>query len=418
MRDLTFFNAEQIRQMHQVLMETSGEEDRASELGLPAALDHSVCLIDCTCLETNIHYPTDWVLLRDVSRTLLKAIRLIRRAGTGHRMPEGPERLAGHMNRLCVALTRTRRRVDGKRRRKRVLREMKRLLKTVGQHARRHREPLAAKWPQTDCTEPWAAQVIARVERMLAQLPLVIKQAHERIIGARRVADADKTVSVYEPETLVIVRGKAGREVEYGNTLLISETLGALISDWQLHEQRPLAEWQQVQTSLKRQNAHDPGARILAVVGDCGTASKQGSRLLATAGIYDATCPRSPAEFQARRQEEPFGELQKRRASTEVRIAILKRRQGGQLRNTGFASRERAVVWSVAGHNLWPVARLLAAERPSRPRIHLHRCDQIPRTSARREQTAPPDPQIPVFGTVSIYRGLVTPMGDENQQST
>ncbi len=78
MRDLTFFNAEQIRQMHQVLMETSGEEDRASELGLPAALDHSVCLIDCTCLETNIHYPTDWVLLRDVSRTLLKAIRLIR----------------------------------------------------------------------------------------------------------------------------------------------------------------------------------------------------------------------------------------------------------------------------------------------------------------------------------------------------
>jgi hypothetical protein len=40
-RDLNFFNAEQIRRMHQMLLEMSGEEERAGELGLRAAL--AVC---------------------------------------------------------------------------------------------------------------------------------------------------------------------------------------------------------------------------------------------------------------------------------------------------------------------------------------------------------------------------------------
>lgn len=364
-RDLNFFSAEQIRWMHQVLLEMSGETDRAAELGLPAALDQSVCLIDCTCLETHIHYPTDWVLLRDVSRTLLKAILLIRQAGLRHRLPAGPAQLAGRMNRLCVAMTHTRRRMDGKRRRKRVLREMKHLLKTIGEHARRHRDLLATQGPQTDYTPPQAAQIIARIDRMLGQLPRVIKQAHERIIGGRPVADADKIHSVYEADTHVIVRGKAGREVEFGNTLMISETLGGLITDWQLHQHRAPAEWRQVQTSLERQNAYDLSATITAVVGDRGTASKQGSQLLEAADIYDATCPRNPRELRERLTEERFGQLQKRRGSTEARIAILKQRQGGRLRNQGFASRERAVAWSVLGHNLWLVARLLAQARPT-----------------------------------------------------
>ncbi len=227
-------------------------------------------------------------------------------------MPEGPERLASHMNRLGVAMTHTRRRVDGKRQRKRILREMKHLLKTVGKHARRHRELLETKWAQTDYTKPPVAQIIARIERMLTQLPLVIQQAHERIIGARRVADAEKIMSVYEPETLVIVRGKAGRAVAFGHPLLISETLGALIGDWQLHEQRPSAEWQQVQTSLKRQNKYDLRAPIIAVVGD--PRHREQARLQAARGGRHLRCDVSA---QSRRtQRAPAGRTLWRTAKT------------------------------------------------------------------------------------------------------
>lgn len=76
-----FFRSDQVRWMHQVLIEMSREEDRAGEIGLARAVETGEVLIDGMCLEANIHYPVDWVLLRDVSTTLLKATKLVRKAG-------------------------------------------------------------------------------------------------------------------------------------------------------------------------------------------------------------------------------------------------------------------------------------------------------------------------------------------------
>ncbi|MCC5021651.1 MAG: hypothetical protein J6386_02060 [Candidatus Synoicihabitans palmerolidicus] len=55
--------------MSQVFIEMCGEADRASELRLAAAQPMDTCLVDSTCLQVNIHFPVDWVLFRDVSRT-------------------------------------------------------------------------------------------------------------------------------------------------------------------------------------------------------------------------------------------------------------------------------------------------------------------------------------------------------------
>jgi hypothetical protein len=59
-------------------------------------------------------------------------------------------------------------------------------------------------------------------------LPRAQKQAHERIIGERKVANAEKILSLYEPDIQVLVRGNAGAEVEFGNKLLLAacRTLG------------------------------------------------------------------------------------------------------------------------------------------------------------------------------------------------
>jgi len=61
--------------------------------------------------------------------------------------------------------------------------------------------------------------------------------------------------------------------------------------------------------------------------------------------------------------EERFAGLQRRRGSTEARIAILKQRQGRRLRCRGFAHRYLAVAWGVLGHNLWLIARLLSDQK-------------------------------------------------------
>lgn len=359
-----FFSAEQVRWMGQVFIEMCGEADRASELGLPEAQPMETCLVDSTCLETNIHFPVDWVLFRDASRTLLKAVKLIRTAGLRCRMPSEPEVFARQMNRLCIEMSNSRRRRDAKRTRKGVLRRMKRLLRTIAEHARRHRERLAADYAQTDYSERQATRIVERIDGMLAQIPVAIEQAHERIIGERLVPSAEKILSVYEPDVQTVVRGKASGEVEFGNTLMISENRSGMITDWQLYQEAAPAEWRQFEESLERQNQFDLSTRIEAAATDRGFSTKRLQARLAEDEIYDATCPRQPQALKQRMEEPKFAELQRRRASTEGRIAILKQRLGKRLRVKGFTNRYLAVAWGVLGHNLWLIARLLADQPP------------------------------------------------------
>ena len=60
--------------------------------GLENPLDDRTIWMDATCLEANIHFPVDWILLRDAVRTLIKAILCIRRHGLKHRIPAPSQR--------------------------------------------------------------------------------------------------------------------------------------------------------------------------------------------------------------------------------------------------------------------------------------------------------------------------------------
>lgn len=354
-----FFRPEQVKWMQQVLTEMCGEKDRSKEIGLSAPVATAVCLVDTTCLEANIHFPIDWLLLRDVAGTLLKAIKLIRKAGLRERMPQEPEEFATQMSRLCIEMTHTRRKEDSRRARKRVLRRLKPLLRTIASHARRHRDRLEHHYTQTDYSRAQAERIVERIDRMLALVPEAIKQAHERIIGERLVPNAGKILSAYEPDVQVVVRGKAGREVEFGNTLYLAESQQGLILDWELYQGKAPAEWRQLQQSLERQNAFDLSAPVEAAVGDRGFCARAGKAELQAREIYDAVCPKDPNELKRRMKEPRFAALQRRRGSTEGRVAILKQRCARRLRCRGFEHRYLAVAWAVLGHNLWVVARML-----------------------------------------------------------
>ncbi|MCC5023866.1 MAG: hypothetical protein J6386_25985 [Candidatus Synoicihabitans palmerolidicus] len=181
--------------MSQVFIEMCGEADRASELGLAATQPMDTCLVDSTCLQANIHFPVDWVLFRDVSRPpLLKAVKLLRAAGLRGRMPNEPPVFATQMNRWCLAMTHSRRRRDAKRARKGVLRQMKRLLRTIGEHARRHRDHLAADYARTRCSERQATRPHHCAHRRHARATAGRDQTgprthHRRAISAQRRED-------------------------------------------------------------------------------------------------------------------------------------------------------------------------------------------------------------------------------------
>ena len=194
-------------------------------LGLDRELSLTDLWIDNTCLKAGIHFPTDWVLLVDAARTLMKSTILIRRTGElKNRMPQSPEELLRGMNVLAIAMSQARRQSESKKKRKKILRQMKKLENKIRRHAIKHQELLKQRWEETPWTEKQARRIVERIQSVLDQLPSAIKQAHERIIGEREVKSSEKTLSLYEPEINVVVRGKLGAEVEFGNVLALGVT--------------------------------------------------------------------------------------------------------------------------------------------------------------------------------------------------
>ena len=344
----------QVRErIHKLLVLGAQEPAR---LDLDQALDLDCCFLDTTCLETHIHYPVDWVLLRDGTRTLMKAVRLIRREGLKHRMEE-PEVFISRINKLCIQMTHAWNHVDGQRQRKKTFRRMDRVVGIVRTHAQRYRDLLDKQWEQTQWTRAQAQQVLGRMDRVLEQLPKARRQARERILAGRQVDNAEKILSLYEPDVQVIVRKKAGAPVEFGNTLLLGENPQGMILDWELFRDSAPADSKLLPRSAGRmEEAYGP---LKALGGDRGFDSNDNREGMAMEGIYNGVCPRSPQRLKERMRSVKFKKLQRRRAQTEGRIGIIKNVfLRGRPRCKGFANRELTVTWTVLVHNLWVMARL------------------------------------------------------------
>jgi hypothetical protein len=341
---------------------SQGEEGGGQTLELAEGLNLEAYFLDTTCVKLHIHFPVDWVLLRDAARTLMKATMLIRKRGLKVRMEE-PADFLQRMNRLCLQMTHARRKKDGKRVRKAVLREMKKLSKIIAAHAQRHRQLLEQRWQETDLKPGEAQQIMQRIDMVLERLPYAIRQAHERIIGERPVLNEEKILSLYEGHAAVYVRGKAGAEVEFGSQLLLGESQSGVIVDWELVCGNPQADTQMLGRSLERLQQSVGGPAIRQVAGDRGFDSQPNRDLLENSRIYNAICPKSPRELKKKLQEGEFVELQQRRSQTEARIAIFKNGfLGSPLMSQGYGNQSREVAWSVLAHNLWVIARLPQGE--------------------------------------------------------
>lgn len=351
---------EVVDHLNQMAAAAATADCQVLDLAQPLSLDS--LLLDTTCVPANIHFPVDWVLLRDAARTLVKGVAVIRRHGLRHRMSE-PGEFLRRVNRLCIEMTHSRRQADGRKQRKRILRLLKKLLKTIDGHAQRHRELLARDWQQTELREGEVRQILARLDNVRQQLPTAIMQAHERIIGGRQVANVDKVLSLYEADVHVIVRGKAGVEVEFGNTLLLAEQPDGVIVDWKFVKDQAPSDSKFLKDSLARIAGVFGGRQPGAVVGDRGFDSAANRERVEQTGIYNAICPKSIPGLRERMQEERFAQLQSRRGQTEGRIGIFKNCfLGRPVRSKGFIHRDLYITWSVLAHNLWVIARLPVAD--------------------------------------------------------
>lgn len=341
------------------LNKSVGTADGARKLlAQEAKVEFDKIYADTTCVDSDIHYPTDWVLLRDATRTLMKATALIRGQGLLNRM-DSPRAFMKEMNRLCIEMTHAARKTNPKKMRKAILRRMKKLSKAVERHAARHLEMLRASRERTEWSEAQARQVELRIQGVLDQLPTAISQAHERIIGGRKVKNGEKILSLYEKDAHVIVRGKAGAEVEFGNGLYLAEQADGLIVDWTFIKGQPKSDSSLVKDSVERikKNYGTPAS----FAADRGFDSPAARKSLEDLPTFNAICPRSLQSMREALEAPSFGECQTRRASTEARVATVKNVYlGRRLRSEGFDNRSLRVSWGILAHNLWKLASLAA----------------------------------------------------------
>jgi len=272
-------------------------------------------------------------------------------------MPKKPMAYLSAMNKLCIKMTHARRTKDAKRIRKGTLRKMKALLRTVEGHARNHLKKLREHGASRGLKAATIAMLDRKLVSVLDQVDAVIRQAHERIIGERRVKNDDKILSLYEPDMHVIVRGKAGAEVEFGNTLFLAEQAEGLIVDWNLYQEKSPGDAKMIPGHLERMEK-DHGISIEGITGDRGFDSAANSALLKEK-VKNNLCPRNIETLEARLREPGFKQDQTRRAQTEGRIAIITRSfTGNPAYKWGHTNKERLCAWAVLAHNLWVLARL------------------------------------------------------------
>jgi hypothetical protein len=356
------FSREEIMWLIHELNRAVSDDKGAAELLLrQTRVRFDQIFADTTCVKANIHFPVDWVLLRDAVRTLIKAIEVIRSHGLKYRISE-PTEFLRKMNKLCIEMSSVRKKKNASKMRKVIFRRMKKLAKTVQKHGENYHRELEARWSETDLSQVEARVILERIENILSQLPQAIKQAHERIIGGRRVKNEDKILSFYEPEVHVIVRGKAGAEVEFGNSLYMAEQMDGLIVDLLLMEEQPPGDNKLVQGSVER--IEQEYGEISSYAADRAFDSPQNRIDLEKLEIINAICPRSVPLLQEKLEDDEFRLLQKRRGATEGRIAIFKNCfLGRPLRSKGFINRQLRVELCVLAHNLWKLGSMAAERR-------------------------------------------------------
>jgi transposase, IS5 family len=317
--------------------------------------------VDGTVVETNIHHPTDSTLLRDgvrvLSRTLTRAKQhLQQRTRLGRdAFRDRCRSMKRHVYRITKA---TRQR--GQAAAPTMQAAYRKILAIAAASVAQARAVSAALRRETS---PAAAAVAARLDQVRALTEQVIDQTTRRVLEHEQVPAAQKVVSLFEPHTVIIRKGRIGQETEFGRGVWFDEVDGGIISRYAVIAGHPV-DTAQVAPSLDHHlTAFGRPPRVLA--GDRGTYSASNEAYAAATGVRQVVLPKpgaKSAQRQAHEKQPWFGRGRRWRSGIEGRISVLKRRY--KLRrclNHGDDGMERWVGWGVLAHDLWVIARATAA---------------------------------------------------------
>jgi IS5 family transposase len=320
--------------------------------------------VDTTVVETNIHYPTDSTLLGDGVRVLTRTMKAIARiaGAAGAKLRDRSRAVKFRILEIGRAS-----RSRGEQSKEKLKQVYRKLLATTGRvvaQARRfaHEVSSGIKRAASPIDQVLLEASRQYLERMIPRVRQVMRQARERIVkGNTRVAG--KLVSLFEPHTEVIRKGKAAKPTEFGKMVKIQEAERQIVIDYEVYEERPSDS----ALLIPALEAHEQrlGRTPHLVTADAAFFSNQNEAAAHARGVKRIAIPNrstKSAERKKLQKKRWFRNAQKWRTGSEGRISLLKRRHGlNRCRYKGQCGMKRWVGLGVIGDNLINIGRTLAA---------------------------------------------------------
>jgi len=317
--------------------------------------------IDTTVVETNVHYPTDSTLLQDGVRALTRAMHH-GCAALGEPASRVRNRLRSVARRVIAIRLQSRREES----RPALVRSYRRLLGTT-RAVVREATTMIRRLAQRVRTV--SAATVGRVQRAQHQLqtlrPIIARvmyQTRARVLGGDRHVP-EKVLSVFEPHTEAIRKGKHAKPTEFGKLVTIQEAEHQIVTAYQVHDRRP-ADKTLWPSALDRHIATFGRPPDLATA-DRGFSSAANEDAAVTRGVRRVILPYPGRKTPARRTYERqrwFRRGARWRVGSEGRISVLKRRHG--LRRCRYHGADGIARWvglGVIANNLVSTATFLNA---------------------------------------------------------
>lgn len=223
-RAFALFGKEGTRQIHQELMQ------KAQKLQASAG---KKLRTDTTVVETNIHHPTDSSLLADSIRVVTRSLKRI-----AQECPKGQLEVVDHTRgakHRVLEICRAARTLSEKGRQQ--LKESYGKLIALTRGLAKEACAVLARLDHGELVARGSLLRVLKEEHALRHyLPLVeqvITQADRRIFAAETRCPG-KILSLFEPHTVVVRKGKAHKPTEFGRLVRIDEVEGHLVSNYQI----------------------------------------------------------------------------------------------------------------------------------------------------------------------------------------
>lgn len=341
---------------------------------LERLLDHVVALarqyhvtrgrklrLDSTVVATNVHYPVDSTLLADGVRVLARTIRrakpiledTVERTRTLFR---DRSRSVRQVTKQLIDAARLR----GEQAAQAVKERYEQLLDLTEQvvaQAQQVQQHLQNRVEQE--TDRLAQRLSETLQAFVPRVEQVIQQTTRRVLEGEQVPASEKLVSLFEPHTAIIRKGKAGTPVEFGRVLWLGEVEGGIITQAKILEGNPddAAQFLPSLDTHVQQFGRPPNL----VAGDGKLATPTNEREAEQRGVKHVVLPRPGRKTPARQAHERqrwFRKGRDWRAGIEGRISGLKRRHGlRRCRYHGDEGMARWVGWGVLAHDLRMIAQ-------------------------------------------------------------